>query len=771
MSQKYSVNQYPISILLSWVQSKAIAIPEIQRPFVWETTKIRDLIDSLYKGYPVGYIIVWKNPDVRLKDGTKSSGKKVLIDGQQRITALRAAILGKTIIDKNYREQKVQIAFHPIEEKFDTLTPAIKNDKTWIPNISKFMDNETGLFDSIDEYCEKNPDIPRKTIQKNVQKLLDIKHKQVGLIELDAALDIETVTEIFIRINSAGVVLSQADFAMSKIASYDTEDNFGVNLRKCIDYFCHLAKEPNFYKQISENDEEFGKTQYFPRIAWLKNENDDLYDPNYSDVLKVSFTKEFKRGRMSDLVSLLSGRNFETREFEQDIMDESFQRLSNSVLDFINETHYKRFVMIVKSCGFIDKNLIRSQNVINFAYILYLTLRDKKFDDSLIEKYVQKWILMSILTGRYSGSPESTYDYDIKQINKIGVEKYLKSIEDSELSDAFWKVGLVRELNKATVNNPFIKVFFASQAKANDKGFLSADITVANMISHRGDVHHVFPKAYLRKKFISRSDYNQIANYVYAQSEINIKIGKKAPADYMGEVLEQCKGGKLKYGSIVDLKELNKNLEQHCIPKNIFEMKIDDYETFLEERRKLIAAKIKDYYFCLYQKESKDEGGDHVSTIQTGENDYIEFKSSLKWSYHANQVDKKLERVIAKSISSFMNSDGGKLFIGVNDEGEILGLENDYKNVKNSNADGFLLKLVEVINNFIGKEYHQYIIPQVVKIENKDVCVVEVLNSGTPSYVKDENNKKEFYIRASASSQPMDTKEANDYIKSHWNNI
>jgi hypothetical protein len=219
------------------------------------------------------------------------------------------------------------------------------------------------------------------------------------------------------------------------------------------------------------------------------------------------------------------------------------------------------------------------------------------------------------------------------------------------------------------------------------------------------------------------------------------------------------------------LKELNKNLEQHCIPKNIFEMKIDDYETFLEGRRKLIAAKIKDYYFSLYQKESKEESGDHVSTIQTGENNYIEFKSSLKWSYHTNQVDKKLGRVIAKSISSFMNSDGGKLFIGVNDDGEILGLENDYKNVKNGNADGFLLTLVEVINNFIGKEYHQYIIPQVVKIENKDVCIVEVLNSGTPSYVKDENKKKEFYIRASASSQLMDTKEANDYIKSHWNNI
>jgi hypothetical protein len=771
MSQKYSVNQYPISTLLNWVQSKEIAIPEIQRPFVWSTTKIRDLMDSLYQGYPIGYIIVWKNPDVRLKDGTKSSGKKVLIDGQQRITALRAAILGESIIDKDYREQKVQIAFHPVKEEFATLTPAIKNDKAWIPNISKFMAIESGLFSSVKVYCEKNKDIPKEIVEKNIEKLLGIKHKQVGLIELDASLDIETVTEIFIRINSEGVVLSQADFAMSKIASYDTEDNFGVNLRKCIDYFCHLAKEPNFYKQVSENDKEFKNTQYFPKIAWLKNENDDLYDPDYSDVLRVSFTKEFKRGRMSDLVSLLSGRNFETREFENAIMEESFQRLSKSVLDFINETHFKRFVMIVKSCGFIDKGLIRSQNVINFAYILYLTLRDQKFNDSLIEKYVQKWLLMSILTGRYSGSPESTYDYDIKQINKQGIEKYLKSIEESELSDAFWKVGLVQQLDKATINNPFIKIFFASQVKANDKGFLSSDITVANMISHRGDIHHIFPKAYLKKKYSSRSDYNQIANYVYAQSEINIKIGKKSPNIYMEKVIEQCKGGELKYGSIADLKELHDNLEQHCIPKTISEMTIDDYEEFLEERRKKIAIKIKYYYFNLYKEDNKKDHNDYLSTIESGENNYVEFKSSLKWSYDANQVDKKLEHVIVKAISSFMNSDGGKLFIGINDDGEILGLEKDYMGVKNKNADGFLLKLVEIINNYIGKEFHQYIIPDIVKIKDKEVCVVEVLNSGKPAYIKNENNKQEFYIRASASSQPMDTKEATDYIKSHWNNF
>jgi len=259
--QKYTVNQYFVSNILNWVQEKEIAIPEIQRPFVWDSTKVRDLMDSLYRGYPIGYIIAWKNPDVRLKDGTISNGKKVLIDGQQRITALRAAILGEKIITKDYKEERIYIAFHPVTEVFETLTPAIQKDKAWIQDISKLMNKEGGLFDDVNAYCDKNPDVDRHLIEKNIEKLLQVKNKQVGFIELEHSLDIETVTEIFIRINSKGVVLSQADFAMSKIASYDTEDNFGVNLRKCIDYFCHLSREPQFYKHISENDEEFKKVQ------------------------------------------------------------------------------------------------------------------------------------------------------------------------------------------------------------------------------------------------------------------------------------------------------------------------------------------------------------------------------------------------------------------------------------------------------------------------------------------------------------------------------
>lgn len=162
--QKFSVNQHPIQHILSWVQSGEIAIPEIQRPFVWDSTKVRDFIDSLYRGYPVGYIIAWQNPQVRLKDGTSSKGKKILIDGQQRVTALMAAILGKEILDSDYRKRKIIIAFNPIEEVFEVANPAIQKDKRWIPDISEIYSPNFKILEKIKEYCRINTDVQEETI-------------------------------------------------------------------------------------------------------------------------------------------------------------------------------------------------------------------------------------------------------------------------------------------------------------------------------------------------------------------------------------------------------------------------------------------------------------------------------------------------------------------------------------------------------------------------------------------------------------------------------
>ena len=597
-TQKYSVNQHLIESILSFVKSGEIAIPEIQRPFVWDATKVRDLMDSLYQGYPIGYLIAWRNPNVRLKDGTTSEGKKVLIDGQQRVTALSAAILSQYVINSDYRRIKIKISFHPIDEKFEVFNTAIEKDKTWLPDISKIISGDTDIFELVEDYCSKNQEVERKKIFNKIQNLSQITKKQIGMIELDSDLDIETVTEVFIRINSKGVVLSQADFAMSKIAANETYN--GPVIRKCIDYFCHMAIAPEFYSQIVDVDKDFTKTDYFQKMSWLKNENDDLYDPDYTDLLRVAFTSEFNRGKLSDLVALLSGRNFETRTFEEEIAEASFAKLEKGILNFINENNFKKFLMIINSAGFVSSKLIRSQNALNFAYILYLKLRSKGYEQAKIETYVKKWFVMSVLTGRYSGSPETRFDYDIRNIAEKDFSVYLKNVEDAELSDAFWDVGLIQNLNSSVSTSPAFNVFIAAQAKLNDNGFLSRDITVKDLLNYKGDIHHVFPKDFLKRNGMKRGQYNQIANYVYMQSEINIRVGNKSPSLYFNELKKQCINGVgLKYGGIDSLEMLMENLKQNCIPASIFDMDIEHYEDFLSQRRAMMARKMKTYYLAL----------------------------------------------------------------------------------------------------------------------------------------------------------------------------
>ncbi len=599
MSTKFEVNNVSISTLLGYVKDGTIAIPEIQRPFVWDSTKVRNLIDSLYKGYPVGYIITWKNPEVRLKDGSKSEGKQILIDGQQRITALTAALLGQQVLNNNYKKVRIKIAFNIKTEEFQTLNPAIESQESWIPDISTFMeDGNINTWEFITNYSEKF-DIEPNIVNERINKLIQIKNISIGRIELGSSLDIDTVTEIFIRINSAGVVLSQADFAMSKI-SVNKEYN-GNEIRKTIDYFCHLAKNPIDYDNIKNNDPEFTKIDASNKISWIKDKSEDIYRPSYVDILRVAFTYKFKRGKLQDLVSLLSGRDFETREYREEVIEDSYARLSSGINDFVNQSNFERYIMILKSTGAIRDDLIRSQNVVNFGYILYLTLRQKNIRPDLIEKQVRRWIVMSILTQRYASAPESAFDYDIRRLNNN--EDILSVIDDEinrQLNETYWSDILVEYFNTSVVSSPYWKTFLMAQIKLGDRGFLSKDITVKTLIENRGDIHHIFPKNYLQKNgHDNRGEYNQIANFAILQTEINIQISDRAPVDYMQLIKRQCDGEENKFGAINNLEDLKKNMAENCIPMGFEDMTELNYKDFLLARRKLMAEKVRIYFNSL----------------------------------------------------------------------------------------------------------------------------------------------------------------------------
>lgn len=599
MAEKYSVQDYTVASILNFIRNGEIAIPEIQRPFVWKGSQVRDLIDSLYKGYPTGYLIISKSPDLKLKDGSLSIGKKIMIDGQQRVTAMMTALVGLEVFDSDFKKKRIAISFNPFakdeEECFKVQDSAILKDKKWIPDISEIFQTGFKSHKFFTNYCNMNPNIDEDDFDEKLAKLIDIQNRKLGVIELfDKELNTDEVTEIFIRVNSQGTKLNQADFAMSRIAA---NENYGGNaLRKAIDYFSHLAVDPKWYSDMVK-DSEFGKTVYAPKMKWLKDNNESIYDPDYSDMLRVSFMSQYPRGKMKDLVSLLNGRDFEAKDFKEAIAQDTFKKMSNGVLDFMTEYNFKQFVLAIKDAGFISERLITSKITLDFAYTLYLRLlKDSSVDKTKVKNYVQRWFVMSMLTSRYIASPESAMDLDLRRIEEKGFVPYLSEVEQN-LSDTFWNTTLVQNLETSSVNSPYLCIFWAASCREGSDSLFNEGSKFSNLIVTMGDVHHIFPKQYLIDNGIKdKAKYNQVANFTYLDTPTNIAVGKDEPCKYFSKVFDQLKTGDFKIGNLKTEDAIKKNLADNCIPLEITNWTYKDYDKFLEQRRKLIAKKIRNYY-------------------------------------------------------------------------------------------------------------------------------------------------------------------------------
>ena len=586
---KYNVINYSVETILTYIKQNEIVVPEIQRPFVWKSSQVRDLIDSLYNEYPTGYLIIWQNPNVRLKNGGLSVGKKILIDGQQRVTALMTAIVAKSILTENYEEKTIKIAFNPTatddNEKFAVQTPAHIKSSSWIEDISELFKQTFSQRKFINKYLQDNPDADEDKVESAIEKLINIKNCLLGVIILDENLDIDAVTEIFVRINSQGKRLNASDFAMSKIAA--DKSNGGNLLRKVIDYFCHLSVDAAFYNTLKDSDAEFTNSEYLTKIAWIKNFSQNIYNPDYADMLRVSFMGAFRRGKLKDLVSLLSGRDFVKRTFDSGIIEDSFKKLRAGVEKFINEYNFQQFVLAIQSAGFIHDKLLASKMTLDFAYTLYLLLHD---DDNIskteVKRLVQKWFVLSTLTGRYISSPESQMDRDLREIASKGFKNFFDENEAALLSETFWSVRLVQNFETASITSPYFLVYLAAQVFSADRALFSNSVKISDLILSGGDIHHIFPKEYLKSNGITdRQRYNQIANYAYLDKPVNLVIGKKSPQEYFREM--------------ATLTNSPQNLEENSVPSSVITHTYKDYEDFLLNRRRLMADKVKLYYRAL----------------------------------------------------------------------------------------------------------------------------------------------------------------------------
>ena len=594
-ADNYKITQYSVSSILGYVENSQIAIPEIQRPFVWKGEEVRALIDSLYEGYPIGYLIVWQNSQVRVRNFGKGGTKKILIDGQQRVTALMAALLGKEVLDEQYQSHRIRIAFNPLagkgEERFAVCDTKHEEDSRWIPDISIFFRRDFSFRQFEKEYKEANPDEDFTPLEESVDTLKEIVKHQVGVIELSFLLDIDVVSEIFIRINLQGKPLNQEDFVMSKISV--NEQYGGDYIRNCIDYFCHLLREPSFYQVLQQNETEFFNSEYGKALTWCQNEEQSLYIPSYADVLKVVLISYFGKTRIGDLVHLLSGRDGEKKilsikEMLITVSEEAFEKVGAGVKAFVCEENFQGFQKALKKAGYSCSRLLYSQSVLNYCYAMYLLMYRQGIGEKERESLLSKWITMAMITGHYQSGGESTVQKDYANAQEEGFASYLAQIEELKLTDEFYNNILPEKFTSTTARTAPFLAYVATQC-ARGVHSLYSDVTMEELYKNKTESYQILPKAYLAKcGYKTREIYGQVANLTYISKETKDIIRKKSPVDYK-EDLEKAIG----------IEKIRTSLKENGLAETILTANETDVIQILADRRRQMASEIRDFYKTL----------------------------------------------------------------------------------------------------------------------------------------------------------------------------
>jgi hypothetical protein len=727
--------------LVDKVMHGELTLPEMQRRYVWPGTRVRDLLDSLYRGYPSGTILTWEtDEDIETRDlavgptqQPTTSRKLLLLDGQQRITSLSAVLNGQPIHVKSKNKIKnIDILFnldHPdgppsyitevdeeefipsiddiedpesserdIQEEMSKRTFVVasvnlKNNPIWISVSDVFIKTDKEILKPIginsdDERWDKYSD--------RLQKIRRIADYSYVMEVLEKDKTYEEVTEIFVRVNSLGIKLRGSDLAMAQITSkwkgfMETTENFAGEFKDDGDYILETGLPVRTLVIFAT------KQSRFKTVSKIKK--DDLVD---------SWDLAMKGLRFA--------------------------------------------VNFVKSNAGVDDLKSLSSPFLLIPIAVYAVLKDEILSDKDTADLL-RWFYISHMRGHYSmGSSESILDADLSILFKGGDIEVLTN--QLRLHVKKFNVDYSDLVNKG-IRSPFFSmiyfIFKSYGAKDWSTGISLSDKHVGR--AHKIQIHHIFPRSLLREAGYDRKEINEISNLAFIAGKTNRSISNKEPISYLEDEIIKKRGIEALTSQKVPL------------DKSLWEIK--NFNNFLDSRRKSLAEMINIYLENL-DKESEDKNEDYKKIIKSGENQHVEFKSSLRWDYKIGNINKSLEHVIAKTISAFMNSKGGKLLVGVSDNGEILGIENDCSTLKNKNSDGFLLQLTQIVNQYLGKEYNQSIHPKMIDIDGMQICVVKVVSSIRPVFVKNLD-KDEFYIRASASSQPLSVKESNSYIETHWN--
>jgi hypothetical protein len=569
---------YDLDGLLHYIDIGDIGLPDIQRPFVWSNTKVRDLLDSMYRGFPVGYLLFWEN---QANDGAKQIGTtdkahkvpaRLIVDGQQRLTSLYAVFRGKKVFDADYKERQIEIAFRPRDGKFEVADAAIRRDVEWIPNISDIWtsnkSNRKIVNDFLDKLSQKMKlsEEQEETIAHNLDRLFDLLKFPFTALEIASSVDEEQVADIFVRINSEGVKLNQADFILTLLSVFWNKG------RMALEDFCRRA---HLAPTESDGPSPFN---YF-------------IQPDPDQLLRVSVAYGFRRARLKSIYQVLRGRDMDTDVFSAEKREAQFKILQAAQTEVLNITAWHQYLSALIGAGFRSGEMVSSQSALLYGYVFYLMGRNRfKVQEHTLQKLIGHWFFFSTLRGRYTNSPESVMDGDLSRLKGINTaDEFVATLDDvmaSELTNDYWTITLPADLDSSSARNPELFAYIAAQNKLSAPVLFShkkvAELLDPSLRTTRKSLerHHLFPKAWLiRNVSDDLKLINQQANYALIEWPDNIDISDDPPSEYVPKIRPRFSSD-----------EWRRMHELHALPDNWESMK---YQDFLIERRKLMAAIIR----------------------------------------------------------------------------------------------------------------------------------------------------------------------------------
>lgn len=754
MATIYKDTGYPLQYLMEQVKHGHIALPDIQRPFVWKAAKVRDLLDSMYRGYPVGTLMLW---ETGAQVGTRQVGggesdtvaRALIVDGQQRLTSLYAVMTGRDIVTKSFEKRPMRIAFRPSDQTFEVADAAIERDAEFISDItSLWRDGYKSTVRRFFEHLHESSDVElthqeQDELEERIDRVRDLRDFRFQVIELSAEADEEQVAEIFVRINSKGVQLNQADFILTLMSVHWEEG------RRALESFCRSAVDRDFKGASARNP---------------------YLDPSADQMLRAAVGLGFRRGRLQYVYNLLRGKDLETGEVSDELRIQQFEALRQAQARVLDLNNWHEFLKVLAHAGFRSGKMITSDNAVIFTYVLWLVGKhDFGLDIKTLRSVIGRWFFMAQTTAWYTSSPESIIEADLARLRPLapgdgeGFVRVLNQTISANLTGDYWDITLPSRLNTSSSYSPTLFAYWAALNLLDAELLFSTqrirDLHDSGSAAPRAiERHHLFPKAHLARLGVTeQARRNAIANMAFLDWPENAEISDDDPSDYWP-----------KYAASLSPDRLERQQYWHALPVGWEQL---DYEPFLERRRELMAHVVRDGFASLSEGHSETQTQKGVAElIAAGESQRVEFKSTARFNLHTGQVDKKMEQVIVKTVAGFLNSEGGTLLIGVADNGDVLGLDNDYSTMSKGNRDGFELALRQRLETSLSSSTAATVSFEFDQVQDKDVCVLRVAPAGKPVFAKplDGSSATEFWIRIGNATNQLHGEDFVSYKDEHW---